>query len=308
VSDNSEIYLKKFYNRLAETVSREELQGGKQESLFFSFVLKRNSIKNQSILRQSTIGKEKIPQIILDSLLEEESILQTDHLGEFIISTKGIWEYETKNDIITIDALLKYLNSKLFRFKLANEEFRPREKIVVFSLLAIRAFSEEIAVNLNKGDTTYEAWNQIIISSIKKLVELGVLPQNYTLNTFFIENKTRKKAKKVNRNFEDPMIYVFRHIYKLPEKTMHILKNPGNRRYYLDLGNNDSINENGFKYLIKKIFEGVSLSFQDLENIIKFFDEISFQYSPIIFESGKNQFVNPSYTEKIKDILLYGDL
>ncbi len=128
------------------------------------------------------------------------------------------------------------------------------------------------------------------------------------MNDFFSlsHERSKKKEKKVNRNFEDPMVYIFRRIYKLPEKTMNLVKNPGHRRYYLDIIRDNNLQEESFKFLIMKVCNGANLALEDYEKIGEYFDRISFKYSPIMFEGGKNPYLNPLFSEKIKEILLFG--
>ncbi len=299
-----EFYLEKFYSKLTDILKREKKEG----SVFFSFLLTKYSNKLQSILRQATIDGNNIPKELLNDLVEKKLVIETDVLGQFIISSRGIWEYETLKQIITIDQLLDFITNRVYTFDYSSKKLLDREKVVVFALIAIRAFSDKTAVDLNKGETSLNAWKDILKKSHEKLGELKGVSESYSFDDFYRKKGKDGKKVKVNLDLEDPIIHTFRHIDQLPKKTRDIVKNLGNRKYYLNLAENNIIIEDKFKFLIQRIFEDAPLTFTDYQKISNFFNEISLHYSTVIFDSGENLFSSPEHSEKMKDILLFGSI
>ncbi len=306
MTDQLESVLQRFYDALRDSLVREGLRG----SIFHNLILKKNSTKLQTILRQSTISGSSIDPAILKDISARRLVLPTDEINQYIISVRGIWEIENRQNIISIENLLDFYDTKVFRYQLVDQALIPREKVVVFSLLAIRAYSKEFAVNLNKDDTALEAWINLVKETIEKLKEIGELPEGYSIQEFYnvSDGKRKRKTKPGNILFEHPLVYVFRRIYQLPEKTKNIVQNPGNRQYFLDLWKNEEFYQEGLKFLITRVFTDITLSIPILESISLFFEDISFRYAPLIFDYGSNPFLSPKFSEKIKDYLIFNIL
>lgn len=250
------------------------------------------------ILKDAGIPKYKLKDSgIIESLLRSEYIRLGSKPGEYIITPKGIWDYENEKKIYELDDFLSFIDKEYFNlFKSQTIHFNTKEKVVVFSMLAIRAFNKENSIDLNVDQAILDKWNGILDKSREKLFNLGIINQAES------DNFWKKNVKKDDIN--SACYYILRHMNKLSEKTNDLYKSPGNKKYFLNISLNQELLKADLAFLINKVFEGIELNHSIKENIIEFFKGISFEYSIYVFYEV-NDFATPKFDAILKEIILF---
>ena len=286
-------YLKQFYNSLHNNLIKA-YKKERYKSVFIWF-LEIKSNDRLHIMRHSYIKKESIPRNILNILVNDKFISETDSMGGYAITAKGVWEYEKQNNIISHDALIEYLDAKYFdTYSETTKPFSDRHKIIIFSMIAARAFSEFSPVDLKKEEFVLTTWEQIINKSYEMLHSLDIV-SNMTAKGLY--------GKKGN---EHKVSNLIRHSDEIPKRTKGIYKTAKSRdqKYYLDLYKDGKINTANLKFLLRQVFGNKKLSHSEIDNLCVFFNDISAAKSIYVFDIKEHKFHNPKYDIIIRDALL----
>lgn len=284
--DDINYQLHEFYDLLYNNLERKKKPTS--NSIILSF-LKMSTNSINEIMTASVRNSSKIPKDILDSLLSEKLIQSSDDINSFIITSKGVWAIEKEKGTINEEILLNYINDKYF-----TEEIKPltdKEKIILFSMISVRAFSEKSAVDLKKNKYIPDKWKSIIDASAEKLNSLGYVSK---------ESVTSLYGKAGN---EHVVSGLFRRNNDIPRKIKGIYKFTGEKKYYLDIYDESRICEEKLSYLFWAIFQG-NISSQKRDEIVTFCNEISNNMSIFVFDSSKHIFSMPAYDIFIKDCLM----
>lgn len=276
-------YLEKFYNLMYENIEIDKKLKG--QSIITSF-LKTRGASRFKLLRKSTLSSNIIPNFILNSLLEEGYIQSIDDIETYVITAFGVWYLEKKNENIDEGKLLEYINNEYFTINI-KRELDDKEKVILFSLLSARTFSEESPIDLKKDMPVKNKWQKLMENCYDKLKELKVIKIN--------KNKIFKTTGNVHI-----VSSLFRHNNDMVQKTKGIYSYNRKQEYYLNLYKNGYFSDDKLSYLFWKVFEG-NMSPDKLNEIIDFCNDVAKMDSIYLFNVAKHKFSMPEFDLKIKD-------
>jgi len=292
MNENEKDYLKKFYNLLRDNLLREKSL--KSKSILISF-LETRSASRYKLLNSSAIPSNLIPNDILISLSDKKQIQILGNIGTYTITAKGVWDYEQSLGLMNEENLMSYINEKFFSGKYPSSSFKnnldDREAVILFTMIAARAFSEKSSVNLKKDNVVKGKWQEVLEKSYDLLSSLNKI------------NKLKKEDFLGKTGNEHIVSSIFRHNNHSVQKTRGIYAYKMNNEYYLDLYKESTFSQEKLSYLFWKIFEG-SLSLESADLIIDFCKEISSKDSIYLFDMNEHIFSMPTFDSIIKDSLL----
>lgn len=291
-------YLERFYDRLCDGIRKVKKEGVKDRSLIEIF-LDTTSGNRRLILKESCIPKYSLEkESIFNNLINDNLIRAGENPGDFLITLKGIWYYETERKGFDIENILKFIDKKYFDlFKSKKKPLNGKEKVVIFGMIAIRAFSINSCVDLNVDDTMLGYWKEIFDKSREKLVNMSIINQKDSSGLW-------KKSSK-DDEITDPVYYLLRHRNTLPGKTKDLFKFAGNKQYYIDFPINEISFRENFIFLIKKIFNKKEKTLDLKDEILEFLSEISASYHILVFNPKNHKFSNPEFDALLEDIILF---
>lgn len=287
MEESARHFLHKFYDALYDNFILFEKKM-KTKSILISFLkIKKNS--RIKLINESSLVSSKIPNNILNLLLSENLIQSIDEINRFVISAKGVWVIEKEKGIINEEILLDYINEDYFveRIKPLNS----KEKIILFSMIAARTFSEKSAIDLKKDISIIDSWKDIIDLSAEKLNSLNVVSRKDVDDLYGSSGN------------ENVVSRLFRSNSYLASKTKQLYETPGDQKYYLNIYTGVKFSKEELSYLMWKIFAG-NLSDQEKDEILHFCNEISSNKSIFVFELKDHIFSLPKYDVLIKDSLM----
>jgi len=211
-----------------------------------------------------------------------------------VITGKGVWRVETDKSVISEGGLIKTLDEKYF-YHCAEAETPLSEKhqIIIFSMLAARAFSIESCVDLKMSDSALDAWGDIVCKSYALLKKLGAVVDLTEDMLFGMKGNEHKVSN------------VFRHTDGLPKQTMLFFTAPGKQRYFLNLYNETRQASVGdFRNLLRLVFCNKHLTMEERNEIFDFCDEIATTKNIYVFRVETHKFHSPEYSTTFRDALL----
>jgi hypothetical protein len=189
-----------------------------------------------------------------------------------VITAKGVWEIESSLERIDIDKLLAAIDDYKFDIKWGGA-LSGKEKVVLFSLIAMRAFSEKTPLNRDNGDKAKEN----IYCILKNSTEF--LGNNVKSFRYNLPQKTR----------ESTVDAVFARLQSLPENTRGIYKLSDNKSWLdIYLPETNDIDEEKLSYILWKVF-GDNLDFDQQNKIDSFCNRILYEYKNSIYNSDERQ-------------------
>jgi hypothetical protein len=289
MSTDSERFLKKIYQILYDNLEKNKKL--KERSVIKSF-LKITSNVRFRFLKDSSVPKYKIPRDIFNDLIDKKLIRNTDKVDFYTLTLKGIWEVENKNNIMSNDILLEFLDKSFFNvYNISEKPLSEKEKVIIFSMIAARAFSEKSSVDLKKGETALNSWEEIINKSYEKMKSLPLI------------SKLEQEDLYGKPGNEHKVSSLFRHTDALPKKTGGLFKAVGKQKYFLDLFKEEIAKEN-LIYLLKQILGEKILSMKEINDIDTFCRDIAHNKNIFIFNAKEHIFSKPEVDEVIRDALL----
>lgn len=287
--DEQEIgYLNKFYSLLQDNLTRKKAL--KSNSVLISF-LQTLGADRYKYLKNSTLPSYLIPDTVSGSLLEKGLIQCVEKIDALAITAEGVWVYEKRAGLINEKNLLTYINEKYFISKI-NKNLSLNEKVILLTMIAARAFSEESAINLKKSDTIKDRWQEILVRAYDFIVLLGAFPKN------------QKESFLDTGGNMHPVSSLFRHNTKMVQKTFGYYKYNRKEEYYLEVFQNSNLSLEKLSYLFWQLFKENDLSQDSINLIANFCNEISNKESIYLFDMDKHIFSLPKYDIIIKDALL----
>jgi len=284
---NEESYhLNRFYKLLYDNFKNDKKL--KNNSIILSFIKTRKS-STFRLLERSVISSNLIPSEILISLLTKGLIQNYDQFNTYIISAKGIWEIEKENDNINYDILISFINKEYFKYN-EDKDLNDKEKIILFSMISARTFSELSAIDLKKEIFIRDKWKEVM----EKAYE-------FLFNHSYINLKNDKIFNTTGN--VHIVSSILRHNNKMVQKTKGIYSYNRKQEYYLNIYNNNRFNEKALAYLFWKLFNG-KMSNKEVNLITKYCNEMSLKNSIYLFDIKKHIFTMPRYDTKIKDALI----
>jgi predicted transcriptional regulator len=277
-------YLQKMYDSYRDNFEMKKKMQSK--SVLISSLKVKNNDRFRP-LNDSARMAAKMPSDVLFELKENEMIRNTDDVASFTISGKGIWFVEKMNGVIDEKSLIDFIDEKYFNLSESGKSLTDKEKVVIFGLLATRAFSQNSAADMRKDDYVKDAWKEIMKSSFEKLEEIGVI-KNLKPDDLMPEG-----------GIEHPASHLIRHTDSLPRKTRAIFNASGKNRYYLDLYDSDSLSVEKLAYMFWLVF-GDSINSDNVENISDYCIDIAYNKSIYVFDLDEHKFSTPEYDELVR--------
>ncbi len=286
-------FLEKFYQKLYDNL--EKMNKLKENSIIISFLYIKSNDQYR-LLNESSIFSYKIPKEIINNLQDRKLIRNTDTLNNYVITAKGIWDIENKKNILNEIKLINYIDNKFFNvYKLSEKPLTDKQKVILFSMLAARTFSEKSSIDLKKDESIMNTWKEIVDKSYEKLTSLGIISELDKDDLF---------GKKENKRNEKPVSHLYRHTDELPKKTRGLFKAIGKQKYFLDISKDSEISKESLGFLFKQIFESKVLSLTEINEIDTFCQEIAFTKNIYVFDPREHIFSKPEYDEIIRETLL----
>ena len=283
---NEKKYLIKFYDALYDNIERDGKL--KEKSVLISF-LRTNKTPRYKVLTKSAIPSSKIPNKIINFLLSEKLIASTNEIESYTITAKGVWTIENEKGRLDEDSFISYINKEYFTIE-KQKNVNDKEKVVLFSMIAARTFSDKSPLCLETGSSSVDKWKEILDLSCDKLISLKVISKT-------TKNKLYSKA-----GNEHVVSNLIRHNIHLSPKIKGIYHSMGNQNYYLDIYDGSKISKDKFSYLFWKIFNG-NLNDESIEEITKFCNRLSDDMSIYVFDLDAHIFSTPKYDIIVKDCL-----
>ena len=143
--DSEELkYLGKFYDELCFAINKISKKTTKSISPIVIFI-KTQKKRIMEILKESSLSKYVADdELVIENLLKKKLIRSSNKSGEYIITPKGIWEYENAINKYGLDKFLDFIDKEYFNlFKSQERKFDVKEKVVIFGMLATRTLSKE---------------------------------------------------------------------------------------------------------------------------------------------------------------------
>ena len=286
---DSEYYLKRFYDKLYDNLLFENKL--KKDSILLSFFDIKSNVRYRA-LELSAISTENIPEIILSNLIKDNLIRQSDEINKYTITAKGVWGIEKNNKKITEDSIVDQLDEKFFDVYLEKKTLSDKEKVILFSMISARAFSEEAPIDLKKDEYALDAWKRILDNSYNKLHEMKLITKM---------NEEELYGKKGN---EHNVSNLLRHTDSLPKKTKGLYKVKVPQKYYLDIYSNNSLSKEKLEYLINIIFiTKKNIQVEAVDEMNDFCLKIAYEEAHNIYDFKNHTFISPDYDDIVKDSL-----
>jgi len=286
--------LEKFYTKLYDNIILKKKKVYNRSIILQFFNLKSND--RYRLLEESGIPIYKLdtqPEII-KYLEKKDYIRETASINNYVITVKGIWQIENNKLVINEKILLEFLDDKFFSFdKEIKKGLSDKEKIIIFSMIAIRSFSEDSAIELKRDETIKIELKNIVDDSYDILKSLKFI------------SKLEKKDLYGKLGNELPVSNLFRHTDSLPRPTKGLFKALGDQKYYLDLYTDKEISKDNLKYLFKKIFDGQNPSIEKLNSIYDFCCKVAHNKVIYIFDINRHIFSKPKYDNVLHETLFY---
>lgn len=280
-----------FYDKLRET-TETYIQGKRRFEefsdsclLYLTLGMKKNA--RNKIVKSSSIDKIEVSSLKLNELKDLGFVREIENSGKFEITANGIWEIE-KNLGVTISDIINCIESERFNFD-TTSPMDYKEKIIIFSMICGRAFSDENQVDLINGDVS-ENWKTILDHSFQKLSELGVIKES---------QKKWEVTLHKRKGTDPPLSHLFQHTDALTRKVNTIFKAPGDRKYYLHVMDGGEVDLEKLSYLFKKVF-GEIMDLSNVDEIVDHCKDVFVRNSNVLYKDG-SKFSHPRYDLSVKE-------
>ncbi len=207
------------------------------------------------------------------------------------MSARGIWESENIGSKLDLTVLIDFIESKWFNcFVAANTSPNDKEKLILFTLLVARAYSEGTSVNLSK-DKTHSAWRDLLVNTSDFL----------TSNSIISDVGVHEMFESSDGTYLRPLMKFFRYSEYLPKKTggTFIAKS---LKYYLDLYKNTCIDSNSLTHLFGLVLKG-HISYELTSKVADLCRTLAYDVSARVYEPGETSFASFEYDSIIENSL-----
>jgi len=285
-------YLEKFYNRILKTIKRNKKNY--EESVLLTIIGSRKNDARKYLI-DSAISSSKIPEVILNRLLDKGLIRRGDFPNQYVLTAKGVWHHEKNINILNDDIIIEFFDDRKFDFFGEIKDLSDRDKIILMSMIATRTFSKNSYADLTENR---DIWIDVVESSFEILKKMNIVSMES-------KNDIYGKAKA-----ESGIVNIFRHTDKLPQKTKSIFTSKGNLKYYLNLCNEDGFSSENLSFIFWLIFkdnltkENGEPSLSKISYIDDFLKEISANKSVYLFDLDEHEFISVDYDEVIRNSII----
>jgi hypothetical protein len=278
--------LKHFYNRLFNIFTSEKIKLIKG-SLFITLIKmppnRISKLLSDSALSNRAFYDADIRELMRDGYICESNDIEKKH--EYIITALGIWTIETQMKKVDIAQLIGFFQDTKFSSGVSEKRLTDIEKIILTSMIAMRNFSLETAMDLNdKSKSDY--WIEIFNDTAEYLKSRGCIGKSAWMPS--------------RAGNEHPINNVMRRAQDLPQKTKLIYIAARNNRYHLDMVATGEEPRIKLKFLFLIIIGKVE-SKADIKNTHSFLCKSA-------YDKGKNvregfEYIDPEWDSIIEDAL-----
>lgn len=242
------------------------------------------------LLSESGINLISITHETFDSLHAYGFIRMAEKPEKYIITVKGIWEIESQNGGMNADILLEHIDQKFFDLFSKAGQLTEKEKVILFAMIAVRAFSAESALDLKKGDIVLVRLEEILTSSHEFLAKHHVIDRLKLVDLFGAKGN------------EHPVSHLIRHTDALLKRTRGIYKTLGKQKYYLDIYDDTHLSKDGLITLFGFVF-GSGMNIELKYEVAEFCSSNAYEQSTYLFDLNVHKFANPIYDEQFNEAL-----
>jgi len=290
------IFLEKLYKKLKESYVRTKPKNTK--SVFLGMIDFNSKTKRRRLLSDASVNivTYQVEPDLIDKLIKSKYISYIDQKKDIItLTSRGIWEAECYLKLIDQNILLNFIEKKWFDCFSDVEPLSEKEKVILFALLSVRAFSEDSAVDLRDIQRTGEGWREAVTLSYDFLFENKIIEDVGLRENLFKGSKTKASLEPIKH-------CCFRYSENLPKKTNEIFIAKQPLRYFLNLNNEPQDMKDNLVFLFNIIFED-KLDYVLMEKIYDFCLKTSYDISVKVFVYDKHIFAKPDYDELIQGAL-----
>lgn len=254
-------------------------------SVLISFMNLKSNVRYSYMLK-SAQSSLNTPEAVIRDLLNDGAIRSVGEDETYSLTAMGVWELEKDNKLTEID-LINFIDEKFWAIETSSKDISEKEKVIILTLIAIRAFSKDCNIDLKSDDNLLESVKRIIDKSYELLHKMDMISFEYE----------KLYGKKGNEHIVSNLI---RHTDSLPKKTKAIFNAIGDQKYTLLLSQNNNIQEDDLKWLLEKIFDQSKLkSLYDYDMIKDFLNTVAYEEGFNIYENIEESFV----THKVDDVI-----
>jgi hypothetical protein len=289
MDEDTFLELENFYLKLDQAVRKLKKKKTKKKnhSLFLQ-ILQNSHVDNTVILHESAMNCAFIPRVHFSTLLSNHLIREFDEENRYCITGHGIWVVETQNKIIDQNALLDYIDSKYFdKAKELREPLQSNHKVILLSMLALRAFSKDSRLDLHGGENMVKALKEVTEESYRLLVQQGIIEEKETLYG--------------TTDTEPPLTNLYRHTDELRQRV-YVARSGKKLDYYLDLYRNGRLDTELVAYCFRRLI-GTPQKSIDFNAFYEFCKKIPKDKSIFIFNTEKHIFNNPKYDDVLREAI-----
>ena len=274
MKSNEKNILGKFYSKL-------DVKQKDGESIFLKIITSSRKTDVLQKIKDCSLHSKDLDKDIKESLIEKNYIQSLDSsFGYYTITFKGLWEYEQSRNIIDFDNLLETLNTTFFVPE--TKSIATKDKVLLLTFIGCRFFSANCMLELSDDlDDDRNVNFSKFISEVAKLL----------LDNQLVKNEKPKFLEKTNI-----AQYCLARVSELKKITYSIYRDDKNKStYYLDIcDDNDIVNVDKLKFLLKILFEG---NFKNSDAIINVRNFLTQFVRKRYLLTAKNNFRSPDSTK-----------
>lgn len=232
-----------FLESLYDAFYRRLKGNSEKHVTIFELLLKGHKTTVKKALSESaqSPGLSGVSDSRLEEMVKRNLIRESDETGKYAITAFGIMEIEEEMGLSTKDGFLRAIDTTFLNTFDSLKPLSDKEKVVLFTMLAIRAFSLDSAISLAKSGELATYWNSFFVASANLLLQCGAIAD---LPRVLRDPKYSSAASELLRRAQD-----------LPSKTRGLYKFSRSHEYYLDIVKDGMTNVEGVSYLMKRIFD-----------------------------------------------------
>lgn len=278
--------LKHFYNKLDNVLTVEKIKLIK-ESIFITLVKippnKISILLSNAALSDRAFYDADLRDLLKDGYICEVNDIEKKH--DYSITALGIWTIETQMKRVDISKLIYFFQDTKFSSGVSEKPLSEIEKIILTSMVAMRNFSQDAAMDLNEKNKS-DYWIDIFTETAEYLSSKGYIGKSDWMPS--------------RAGNEHPINYVMRRAQDLPQKTKHIYVTAGNNKYYLDMITTIEKPKIKLKFLFSIIYGKVE-SKANIKNVHSFLCKAAYDQGKNVRESF--EYINPDWDSIIEDAL-----
>jgi hypothetical protein len=216
----------------------------------------------------------------LDHLVNKGILDLIEEEGYYLLTYKGLVILEYNLEFSDqFDSYLNDLNSLLFEknLKTKYESLRPKDKVILFTVLGLYAFSPDLSLYVDESNKSEFA------HSADFAVEL--LKKHYPKDVSDLDKIWDSKVVG-----EDSILSNLRRLDEIPKKTGNIFKVASGKTHgiYVDILKEDgSINKDRALFLLRKIFDNKIFDMDQKQKLIDTLNNIDKGYFSLIRSNNK---------------------